>query len=76
MFPHLQNLLALNGKIIMNAELRRVWREVVTTSLTYCPSIHLEGLQKATKYLSQDSRHLGQESKTIFKKYEVQLLTT
>jgi hypothetical protein len=66
--PPLQRFLALNGKIIMNAEMRWIWREVVTASLTYCPSIHLDRLHKTTEYLSQDSWHLGQKSRTIFKK--------
>lgn len=51
-----QDYTALNDWMIMNNEVKSVWKKMLMEKLNHYPDICLEGLTKITKTLSQDSQ--------------------
>jgi len=58
--------------MIINGENSRIWKNAIVV----CPGVHLEGLRKTTKQLSQGSWAPGRNSKTGCLECEAGGLTT
>jgi hypothetical protein len=61
--PQLHRLYSVNGRMIMNDELERMWKETGTTCLRYCQNIFLSDWRKPLK-TSVSVAGLGTENRS------------